>query len=126
MPAMAPPESPLRPPAAPEGLGVEDAEEVPVGREMVEVTVGRTTLAHRSSAFELKQHVSVELIPPDAQYEQRPIVLLAKPQLSGSLSIPSMQVPDSAFAGNAQFVKSALIKAVAPLLGFEHSELSET
>lgn len=70
--------------------------------------------------------MSVELIPPEAQYEQRPIVLLAKPQLSGSLSIPSIQVPVSEFAGSAQLVKSALIRDAAPLLGFEHSELSET
>lgn len=38
------------------------------------------------------------------------MVLFPNPQLSGSLSIPSMQAPDDKeSAGNAQFVKSALI-----------------
>lgn len=71
--------------------------------------------------------MSVELVPPDAQYEQRPIVLLPNPQLSGSFSMPSMQLSeDSESAGSAQFVKSALICVVAPLLGFEHNWLSDT
>lgn len=71
--------------------------------------------------------MSVELVPPDAQYEQRPMVLLPYPQLSGSFWMPSMQLSeDSESAGRAQFVKSALICVVAPLLGFEHNWLSDT
>lgn len=55
------------------------------------------------------------------------MVLLPNPQLFGSLSIAAMQLfGDSAPAGNAQSVKSALISAVDSLLGFEHKELSET
>lgn len=55
------------------------------------------------------------------------MVLLPYPQLSGSLSLPSMQIlDDSESAGNAQFVKSALICSLASLLALEHSWLSET
>lgn len=54
------------------------------------------------------------------------MVLLPNPQLSGSLSLPSMQVlDDSESAGRAQFVKSALICSLAPLLALEHNWLSE-
>ena len=64
--------------------------------------------------------MSVELIPPDAQYEHKPIVLLAYPQLLGSFAMPCMQVLlDKALAGRAQLVKSARICVCAPLLGFE-------
>ena len=52
------------------------------------------------------------------------MVLFPKPQLSGSFAAPSMQEPVNEFAGNAQFVKSALICESALLPGFEHRALS--
>lgn len=53
-------------------------------------------------------------------------MLLPNPQLFGSLSLPSMQaLDDSESAGRAQFVKSALICSLAPLLALEHKSLSE-
>lgn len=66
-------------------------------------------------------------MPPEAQYEQRPKVLFAYPQLSGSLAMPEMQLLlDRAFAGNAQLVKSARIWIMELLPGSEQSWLSET
>lgn len=54
-------------------------------------------------------------------------MLLPKPQLSGSFSIASIHcVGESAPAGKAQSVKSALISAVDWELGSEHSWLSDT
>lgn len=64
--------------------------------------------------------MSVLFWPPDPQYWQKPMVLFPNPQLSGSLAAPSMQLPVNEFAGNAQFVKSALICESALLPGFEH------
>jgi hypothetical protein len=52
------------------------------------------------------------------------MVLLPNPQLVGSFVAPSMQLPVNEFAGNAQFVKSALICESALLPGFEQRELS--
>lgn len=49
-------------------------------------------------------------------------MLLPYPQLSDSLSMPSMHVPvDRELAGKAQFVKSALICDAVFALGSEHS-----
>lgn len=54
IPAMAPPDRPLLPPPPPAAAEPDGDElEVDVGRVMVEVSVGRVTLAHRSSALEL-------------------------------------------------------------------------
>jgi hypothetical protein len=71
--------------------------------------------------------VSVELIPPEEQYEHNPMVLLPYPQFSGSFVMPVMQLPlDNEFAGSAQLVKSARIVVRASLLAFEHRALSCT
>lgn len=53
IPAIAPPDSPLFPPALELGDGLLVAVEVEVGRVMVDVIEGSTTPAHRESASEL-------------------------------------------------------------------------
>lgn len=110
IPAMAPPESPCDSLDEPlPAVAFAAAVVVITIGGSVEVAVGRVTLAQRVSAFELTQQESVALTVLSPQYPQRPTRLVLKPQFSGSLSEPEMQVPVRESAGKAQLVKSARI-----------------
>lgn len=93
IPAIAPPDKPWL------GLPVAEGEGVRGGR----VTVGTATPSQRLVALDFVQQLSVPL----AQKVQRPMVFVAKPQLSGSFAAPLIQSPERALDGFSQMVNSA-------------------
>ena len=119
MPAMAPPDRP----SSESSSGVAVAEgtvNVMVGR-----LVGSSTSSHRSSTLLLTQHESVALMPPAAQYVHKPKVLSAKPQFSGSLSMPLIHREGvRASSGKPQVVKSARIRSIRLSPGWGHRFVS--
>lgn len=103
IPAIAPPDKPLF-----EVLSSAAAEVVTIGCR-VTVAAGIETPSQREVALALTQHVSVELGELEAQYVQRPIVFVEKPQFLSSLSDPLIQLPLRESDGDEQTVKSARI-----------------
>lgn len=93
IPAIAPPDKPWL------GLPVAEGDGVRGGR----VTVGTATPSQRLVALDFVQQLSVPL----AQKVQRPMVFVAKPQLSGSFAAPLIQSPERALDGFSQMVNSA-------------------